>query len=51
MFLVDNSWSYLLGRFGTEELKEQILPQVAAGRILTGIASTEPNFGSDIGTT
>ena len=49
MFLVDNAWSYLLGRFGTEELKEQILPQVAAGRILTGIASTEPNFGSDIG--
>ncbi len=49
MFLVDNAWSYLLGRFGTEELKEQILPQVAAGKILTGIASTEPNFGSDIG--
>lgn len=49
MFLVDNSWSYLLSRFATDELKEEILPQVAAGKLLTGIASTEPNFGSDIG--
>lgn len=49
MFLVDNAWSYLLGRFATDSLKEEILPKVASGKMLTGIASTEPNFGSDIG--
>ena len=49
MFLVDNAWSYLLSKFGSETLKESILPKVASGKILTGIASTEPNFGSDIG--
>lgn len=49
MFLVDNAWSYLLSRFATDALKEEVLPRVAAGSILTGIASTEPNFGSDIG--
>ncbi len=49
MFLVDNAWSYLLSRFASDRLKEEVLPKVAAGKILTGIASTEPNFGSDIG--
>ncbi len=49
MFLVDNAWSYLLSRYASDELKEEILPRVASGKILTGIASTEPNFGSDIG--
>lgn len=49
LFLVNNSWTYLLSRFATRELKEEVLPKIAAGEILTGIASTEPNFGSDIG--
>lgn len=49
MFLVDNSWSYLLSKLASDNVKENILPKVAAGKLLTGIASTEPNFGSDIG--
>lgn len=49
MFLVDNSWSYLLSKFASDSVKENILPGVAAGKLITGIASTEPNFGSDIG--
>lgn len=49
MFLVNNSWSYLVSRFGTPELRDEVLPRIAAGEILTGIASTEPNYGSDIG--
>ena len=49
MFLVDNAWSYLLSKYGTDELKESLLPDVARGRKLVGIASTEPDFGSDIG--
>ncbi len=49
LFLVDNAWSYLVSKYGTEELKESVLPAVASGKSLMGIASTEPNFGSDIG--
>lgn len=49
LFLVDNAWAYLLSKYGTPELKEEVLPKVAKGDSLVGIASTEPNFGSDIG--
>lgn len=48
LFLVNNAWSYLIGRHGTEELKSELLPKVAKGKSIVGIASTEPNFGSDI---
>lgn len=48
LFLVDNAWSYLISRYGTEELKSELLPEVARGNALVGIASTEPNFGSDV---
>ena len=48
MFLVHNSWSYLVSKYGTKELKEEVLPRAARGEILTGIASTEPDFGSDV---
>lgn len=48
LFLVDNAWSYLISRYGTEELKEELLPGVVKGEKIVGIASTEPNFGSDI---
>lgn len=49
MFLVDNAWARLVDKYGTGELKSEILPKVAQGKSLVGIASTEPNFGSDIG--
>ncbi len=49
LFLVDNAWSYLVSKYGTEELKSSLLPNVAKGKSIVGIASTEPNFGSDIG--
>lgn len=49
LFLVDNAWSYLVNKYGTEELKEELLPKVAKGESIVGIASTEPNFGSDLG--
>ena len=35
-------------RFGSDELKEKFLPQVAEGNMLAGGAFTEPNHGSDI---
>ena len=49
LFLVDNSWTNLINKYGTNELKSEILPDVAKGKSIVGIASTEPNFGSDIG--
>ena len=49
LFLVDNAWTNLINKYGTKELKSEILPAVANGKSIVGIASTEPNFGSDIG--
>ncbi|MHB1707859.1 MAG: acyl-CoA dehydrogenase family protein [Thermoplasmataceae archaeon] len=49
LFLVDNAWTNLINKYGTSELKSEILPDVAKGKSIVGIASTEPNFGSDIG--
>lgn len=48
LFLVDNAWSYLISKYGTDEMKNEILPRVVRGQAIIGIASTEPNFGSDI---
>jgi acyl-CoA dehydrogenase len=41
-------WSYLLNLYGTEELKRELLPQVAAGKLFLGICTTEPGGGSDL---
>src|SRR4030043_1485629 len=35
-------------RFGSEEMKKRLLPQIAEGKALSGGAFTEPNHGSDI---
>jgi acyl-CoA dehydrogenase len=41
-------WSYLIAKYGTKQLKEEVLPKVAAGKYFTGINTTEPAGGSDI---
>jgi butyryl-CoA dehydrogenase len=38
-------------RFGTEEQRQQWLPDLAAGRALAGFGLTEPDAGSDAGAT
>lgn len=38
-------------RFGTEEQKQQLLPDLLAGRALAGFGLTEPEAGSDAGAT
>ena len=48
-FLVQASWGYILDRYGKKEVKEQILPKVAKGKAFLGIATTEPDAGSDLG--
>lgn len=41
-------WSYLIAKYGTEQLKEEVLPRVAVGEYFAGINTTEPGGGSDI---
>lgn len=38
---------YLVANYGTEEQKKTILPQIARGELDVGIATTEPDCGSD----
>ena len=47
-FLLEAGWGYLLGRYGTEEAKREVLPPVCAGKAFLGIATTEPTGGSDL---
>jgi acyl-CoA dehydrogenase len=41
-------WSYVVVKQGTEELKQEILPKIAAGKMFLGICTTEPGGGSDL---
>lgn len=42
------SGSYLIAQFGTPAQKSRYLPDLAAGRRVSGIALTEPEVGSDL---
>ncbi|HEW93325.1 acyl-CoA dehydrogenase [Candidatus Geothermarchaeota archaeon] len=46
--LLNNGWPYALELFGSEEAKSEILPKVVSGEAFFGIASTEPQGGSDV---
>jgi len=46
--LLNLGWSYLVVRHGTEELKKELLPNVASGKWFIGICTTEPGGGSDL---
>ena len=46
--LLTIGWSYIVNRYGTEELKQELLPAVAAGKAFAGINTTEPGGGSDL---
>ncbi len=47
-YLVEGGWGYLLNKYGSQEAKEEILPDVTKGNTFLGIASTEASGGSDI---
>jgi len=47
-FLLEAGWGHILARYGTEEAKREVLPQVTSGKAFLGIASTEPTGGSDL---
>ena len=48
LYLVEAAWGFVFDRYGTPELKEQYLPRVTRGEAFLGIATTEPDGGSDI---
>ena len=41
-------WGFLITKYGTEQLKAEVLPRIAAGEYFAGIATTEPGGGSDV---
>ncbi|MGD8397797.1 MAG: acyl-CoA dehydrogenase family protein [Anaerolineae bacterium] len=48
LYLVEAAWGFVFDRYGAPELKAEILPRVTAGEAFLGIATTEPDGGSDI---
>jgi acyl-CoA dehydrogenase len=48
LYLVEAAWGFIFDRYGPPELKARILPKVTAGEAFLGIATTEPEGGSDI---
>jgi acyl-CoA dehydrogenase len=48
LFLVESAWAHLLDKYGTQQAKKEILPQVTKGEIFCGIATTESEVGSDL---
>jgi len=41
-------WGFLISKYGTDQLKEEVLSRIAAGEYFAGINTTEPAGGSDI---
>ncbi len=46
--LLNLGWGYLVSLYGTEELKQHLLPKVASGEHFVGICTTEAGGGSDV---
>ncbi len=47
-YLVEAGWGFLMDRYGSKRVKDEILPDVTKGKKFLGIASTEASGGSDI---
>lgn len=48
LYLVEAAWGFIFYQYGTPELREEYLPKVTRGEAFLGIATTEPEGGSDI---
>jgi acyl-CoA dehydrogenase len=48
LYLVPVAWSYILSKYGSPEVKRQILPKIASGSSFLGIGTTEAGAGSDL---
>ena len=49
LFLVGTSWGHVIDKYGNETLKKEILPKAIKGESIIGIATTESDIGSDLG--
>lgn len=48
LFLVENSWGFVMDKYCTEQVREEIIHKAIKGEAFLGIASTEPGGGSDV---
>ncbi len=48
LYLVPVSWSSILSKYGSADLKKRTLPKIASGHGFLGIAATEAGVGSDL---
>lgn len=48
LYLVEAAWGFIFYQYGTPGLREEYLPKVTRGEAFLGIATTEPEGGSDI---
>ncbi|MEM0044264.1 MAG: acyl-CoA dehydrogenase family protein [Sulfolobales archaeon] len=46
--VVNNVWGKVIEMFAREEVREEVLPKICRGERFLGIASTEPQGGSDL---
>lgn len=46
--LLTIGWSYIVNKYGSEKLRNEVLPAAAAGKAFVGINTTEPGGGSDL---
>lgn len=47
-YLVPASWGHILNTYGTKETKREVFQSLCKGRSFLGIATTEPEIGSDL---
>lgn len=47
-YLVEAGWGFLMERYATGKARDEILPDITAGKKFLGIASTEASGGSDV---
>jgi len=48
LFLVETSWGYVMDKYCTEQVREEVIRKAVKGDAFIGIASTEAGGGSDV---
>jgi acyl-CoA dehydrogenase len=48
LFLVETSWGFVLDKYCTEHVREEVVRKAVKGDVFVGIASTESGGGSDV---
>jgi acyl-CoA dehydrogenase len=47
-FLVEAAWAFIFNKYGTKKALMEVMPKIVKGERFLGIASTEPDVGSDV---